>query len=107
MGPCTLAKVRESFKSQKLLRELALQYPRVTQGGDSHHCGKAGEESLLLAGSLAPKTCCGWIHRHLLLVAYLILWLQGWGQSEGSRRQFGELPQHLAQPFSSLKTESQ
>lgn len=51
MGPCTLTKVRESFKRQKLLRELALQYPRVTQGGDSHHCGEAGEErvSFLLA----------------------------------------------------------
>lgn len=31
---------RESFKVQKLMRELALQYPRATQGGDSHHCGK-------------------------------------------------------------------
>lgn len=31
---------RESFEVQELMRELALQYPRATQGGDSHHCGK-------------------------------------------------------------------
>lgn len=107
MGPCTLAKVRESFKSQKLLRELALQYPRVTQGGNSHHCGKAGEERVSFLLAHLPQRPAVGGSRHLLLVAYLILWLQGWGQSEGSRRQFGELPQHLAQPFSSLKTESQ
>lgn len=87
---------RESFKVQKLMRELALQYPRATQGGDSHHCGKGRGREILSASPLAPKTYCGWTHRHLLLVSYLILWLPGWSQSEFSRRQAEqELPHYL------------
>lgn len=40
--------------------------------------GRAREErfSFLLV-LLHQETCCGWTHRHLLLVSYLILWLQG------------------------------
>lgn len=77
-----------------------LQYPRPTQGGDSHHCGEGRGGEILPASLLAPKTCGGWTHRHLLLLSYLILWLPGWSQSECGRRQAErELSHRRSQPL--------
>lgn len=39
VGSLYPTKAKESCMVRKL-RELALQYPRPTQGGDSHHCGE-------------------------------------------------------------------
>lgn len=96
LGPYTLTKARESFKFQKLMH-----YPRVTQGGDSHHCGESkGGEIPLPASPLAPKTSCGWTHKTPPTGELPDTLSAGWSQLECSRRQVErELPHHLAQPL--------
>lgn len=76
-----------------------MQYPRVTQGGDSYHCGESrGGEIPLLANPFAPKTSCGWTHKTPPTGELPDTLSVGWSQSECSRRQVErELPHHLAQ----------
>lgn len=82
-------------------RELSLQYPRATQGGDSHHCGEGkGGEILLPASPLAPGDLL-WVDPQTPPTGELPDTLAaGWSQSACSRRQVErELPHHLAQPL--------